>query len=203
MRTKPQRDGAVRTGGTPGTRDRIVVATSRLMQRQGYEGTGIKQIAQASEATLGSVYHFFPGGKRELAAEAVRHADREFADLLRRALASADDPAEAVIACCRVLAEGLRDSDWLDGCPVTATALETVGRDPDLQQAVDQAFGHWQSLVADKLRGAGVDEESARDLACTVINTLEGAELTAQVSRSARPLDVAGMHLARLITSYL
>ncbi|MEV0622074.1 hypothetical protein AB0I81_52765 [Nonomuraea sp. NPDC050404] len=40
------------------------------------------------------------------------------------------------------------------------------------------------------------------ELAHTVINTLEGAELDAQVSRSEEPLHIAGRHLARLINSY-
>src|SRR5687767_12377616 len=124
---------------TIGTRERIVRTTSRLMQRQGYEATGLKQISQESKATLGSVYHFFPGGKKELAVEAVRHGDREFAEFLRTAFAQADDPAAAIIACTRDLAAGLRDSGWLDGCPVTTAALESAGRVPEIQRAAEEA----------------------------------------------------------------
>ncbi|MGW8888609.1 TetR/AcrR family transcriptional regulator [Streptomyces sp. NPDC055749] len=194
MKTKP-------ADATPaiGTRERIVRATSTLMQRQGFDGTGIKQISQEAEATLGSVYHFFPGGKQQLAVAAVQHGDREFADLLREILDSEDDAAEAIIACTRSLAEGLRDSDWIDGCPVTATALGTAGRFPDIQQAAAEAFARWQSIVFEKLRATGIPDDDANDLAATVISTLEGAELAAQVSRDARPLAVAGRHLAQLI----
>jgi AcrR family transcriptional regulator len=191
-----------RTDAGPGTRERLVRTTSRLMQRQGYEATGIKQISREAGVALSSVYHFFPSGKHELAAEAVRHADQEFADILQEALASADDPGEAIIACTRLLATYLRDSDWLDGCPITATALETSGRVPDIQQAVREAFERWRGLVADKLRRAGIGEGDVRELAHTVINTLEGAELDAQVSHSEEPLQIAGRHLARLIDSY-
>ncbi|GLW11720.1 putative transcriptional regulator, TetR family protein [Microtetraspora sp. NBRC 13810] len=185
-----------------GTRERLVRTTSRLMQRQGYEGTGIKQISREAGVALSSVYHFFPSGKQELAAEAVRHADLEFAGILREALTAEADPAEAMIACTRILATYLRDSDWLDGCPITATALETSGRVPDIHQAVVDAFAHWRELVAEKLRGTGIAEDDIPDLAHTVINTLEGAELAAQVSRSEQPLEIAGRHLARLIDSY-
>lgn len=55
--------------------------------------------------------------------------------------------------------------------------------------------------MADRLGRAGIAADEARDLACTVINTLEGAELTSQVFRSQRPLLVAGDHLARVIRS--
>ncbi|MEV0622073.1 TetR/AcrR family transcriptional regulator [Nonomuraea sp. NPDC050404] len=100
------------------------------MQRQGYEATAIKQISREAGVALSSVYHFFPSGKQEPAVEAVAHADQEFADILRRALAGEEDPAEAMIACTRLPADCLRDSDWLDGCPITATAPETAGRSP-------------------------------------------------------------------------
>lgn len=185
-----------------GTRERIVRAASLLMQRQGYDGTGIKQISTEAGATLGSVYHFFPGGKQQLAVAAIGHGDREFADELRLTLDAATDPAQAVIDCAHRLAQGLRESDWVDGCPVTATALGTAGRAPDIQEAAAAAFANWRDLVYARLRKAGIAEDDAHDLAHTVISTLEGAELAAQVSRSERPLLTAGRHLAQLIDLY-
>ncbi|WP_329034083.1 TetR/AcrR family transcriptional regulator [Streptomyces sp. NBC_01725] len=185
-----------------GTRERIVRAASLLMQRQGYDGTGIKQISTEAGATLGSVYHFFPGGKQQLAVAAIGHGDREFADELRLTLDRAADPAQAVIDCAHRLAEGLRESDWVEGCPVTSTALGTAGRAPDIQEAAAAAFANWRDLVYARLRRAGVAEEDAHDLAHTVISTLEGAELAAQVSRNERPLLTAGRHLAQLINLY-
>ncbi|MFI6157140.1 TetR/AcrR family transcriptional regulator [Kitasatospora sp. NPDC051170] len=192
---------AEKTSST-GTRDRIVRATSRLLQRQGYEGTGIKQISREAEATLGSVYHFFPGGKQELAAEAIRHGDEEFAAVLRAGLATSQDPAEAIAACAALLARELRASDWQDGCPVITTALETVGRAPVIEEAVAEAFAHWRAIVAEHLRAGGIAAEEAAGLAGTVIDTLEGAELSAQVARSEEPLRLAGRHLARLLSTY-
>ncbi|MFJ9546774.1 TetR/AcrR family transcriptional regulator [Streptomyces erythrochromogenes] len=185
-----------------GTRERLVRTASRLMQHGGYENTPVKQLVREAEATLGSLYHFFPGGKQELAVAAIHFGDEEFAALLRAGLAARPDPAEAVEAVTGLLAEALEASDWRDGCPVTATALETVGRLPDLQAACARAFAHWQELVAAKLLASGYPEEEARDLAITVINTLEGAEMTSQVTRSRTPLLVAGRHLARLVASY-
>ncbi|KNB53971.1 TetR/AcrR family transcriptional regulator [Streptomyces caatingaensis] len=184
------------------TRERIVRAASRLMQRQGYDGTGIKQISQEAEATLGSLYHFFPGGKQELAVAAIRRGDEEFAGLLRRALDGEPDPGRALVACARTLAAELSASDWAEGCPVTATALGTAGRAPGIQQAAAEAFARWRGLVFDKLCAAGLGEDDARSLAHTVISTLEGAELAAQVSRDAAPLRAAGEHLARLVGTY-
>ncbi|MFF4420617.1 TetR/AcrR family transcriptional regulator [Streptomyces sp. NPDC001549] len=190
------------TTTAPGTRDRLVRTASRLMQHGGYENTPVKQLVREAEATLGSLYHFFPGGKQELAVAAIHFGDEEFAELLRAGLAAHTDPAEAVEGVAAALAQALEASDWRDGCPVTATALETVGRLPELQAACAQAFANWQHLVAAKLLASGYPEAEARDLAITVINTLEGAETTSQVTMSRTPLLVAGRHLARLVASY-
>ncbi|MGW6287081.1 TetR/AcrR family transcriptional regulator [Streptomyces sp. NPDC055107] len=184
------------------TRDRIVVATARLIQRQGYVGTGIKQIAAESQATLGSIYHFFPGGKEAVAVAAIRYSALEFAALLEEALSSESDPAEAMVSCTRQLAAGLKESGWVDGCPVTAAALETLGTDSELQQVCAEALNSWERLVRDKLLGCGFPAEAARELATTVISAIEGAEVTAQVNRSEEPLLAAGRQLARLVRSY-
>ncbi|MEE1755542.1 TetR/AcrR family transcriptional regulator [Streptomyces sp. SP18CS02] len=186
----------------PSTRERIVVTAARLMQRQGYVGTGIKQLAKEAEATLGSVYHFFPGGKEAVAIAAIKYSGEEFAAILRTALDGEDDPATAVDACARLLAKELRASGWRDGCPVTATALETLGTDSDIQRACAEALRSWQDMVADKLLRAGLPARDARELASTVIGTLEGAEVTAQVNRDDEPLLVAGRHLSRLVSAY-
>ncbi|EPH40182.1 TetR/AcrR family transcriptional regulator [Streptomyces aurantiacus] len=186
----------------PSTRERIVLVTARLIQRQGYVGTSIKQIAKEAQATLGSVYHFFPGGKETVAVAAIKHGAKEFALLLEDALRREDDPAAAIEACAADLAVGLRESGWTDGCPVTAAALETLGTDSDIQRACADALRAWEHIVAEKLLASGFTAEDAAEVATTVISTLEGAEVTAQVSRSEEPLRAAGRQLARLLRTY-
>ncbi|MEU2393095.1 TetR/AcrR family transcriptional regulator [Streptomyces sp. NPDC007369] len=185
-----------------GTRDRLIRTASRLMQHGGYENTPIKQLVKEAQATMGSLYHFFPGGKQELAVAAIAYGDEEFAHMLTSGLAAYRDPAEAVEALAVLLADALEASDWLDGCPVTTTALESVGRMPELQAACATAFAHWRELLAAKLAAGGLAGEDARELALTVLNTLEGAETAAQVDRSRAPLVIAGRHLARLVSTY-
>ncbi|WP_220448589.1 TetR/AcrR family transcriptional regulator [Nonomuraea mesophila] len=143
--------------------------------------------AAEAQATLGSVYHFFPDGKEAVAVAAIKHGDQEFAAVLREALDSEEDPSAAVEACARRLADSLRESGWIDGCPVTTAALETLGTDSEIQQACAAALRSWERLVHDKLLHSGLRAEDARDVATTIISTLEGAEVTAQVNRSEEP----------------
>ncbi|GAA0985686.1 hypothetical protein GCM10009551_036110 [Nocardiopsis tropica] len=137
-----------------------------------------------------------------MAVAAIRHGEREFADELDRCLTAAGDPAEGLVACVRALAEGMRESGWEDGCPVASTALGVAGSVPEIRRAADAAFAHWRRLVFERLRDHGIAEDDAADLAYTVISTVEGAEMAAQVARDEAPLRIAGTHLARLIGLY-
>ncbi|TDD90398.1 TetR/AcrR family transcriptional regulator [Actinomadura rubrisoli] len=185
------------------TRGRIVQAAAALLQRQGYEGASVKPIARAAGASVSSVYHFFPGGKQELAIEAMRYGAAEFSGVLARGLSSSDDPAQAVAACALLQAETLKQSDWSDGCPIAVTALETVGRVPGIQQTATEALVHWQGMVAAKLEGSGIDPAAARALAGTVIAMLEGAELLSRVTGDDAPFRDAAVHLAQLVNASL
>ena len=64
------------------TRARIVSATSELFRRQGMAGTGLKQITKTADAPFGSLYHFFPGGKAQLAEEVIRTSGKMYFDLV-------------------------------------------------------------------------------------------------------------------------
>lgn len=180
------------------TRTRIVAATAALLQRQGYESTSIKRILSEANATYGSLYHFFPEGKEQLAAEALRYGADDFADLLRRGLGSSEDTGTAIANCALLLADTLRESDWTDGCPVAATALELIGRSPLIQRASDESLTHWRGLIADRLERGGASPNAAAALACTVLSTLEGAELLSRVSGDDEPLRLAAIHLEML-----
>ena len=56
------------------TKERILETSGELFRRQGYMGTGVKQIVEEAGAPFGSLYHFFPGGKEELGAETIRRS---------------------------------------------------------------------------------------------------------------------------------
>lgn len=175
---------------------------SLLLRRHGYEGAGIKQVAREASASLGSVYHFFPGGKAELAAEAIGLDEREFGEMLRAALAGQRDPGRALVACTRAVAASLVAADWIGACTFTGTTIATSEEAPQVRAAISAAVEHWQAIVAEHLRAGGLSAAAARDLACTTVALLEGATVACQIARDDRPLRIAGRHLARLAATY-
>ena len=59
---------------TADSKRQMVESAALLFREQGYSGTGFNAVIEHSGAPRGSIYHHFPGGKAELAAETVRYA---------------------------------------------------------------------------------------------------------------------------------
>lgn len=183
----------------PGSRDRLVEGALRLISRQGYEATVVKEIARESGAPMGSFYYHFPGGKEELAAAAMRRGGDDVGAKFAAALDSHDEPGEALAACALALATGLEDTAWRDGCPVATTALETIGRSHALQAAAAETFAAWQELFAARLRRSGMSTDTADEIALTALALIEGAEMIARVRGSREALERAAAALRVLV----
>ena len=167
-------------------RDRAVAATARLLQEQGYAGTGVAQILQVSGAPKGSFYFYFPGGKEQLAAEALRGAGRQVAAVLRRLTETARSPADLIDRFVTIEANLLADSEFRQGCPIATVALEMSSESEVIRQACKEIFASWVDILAESFQPAMGAE--APDMAEHVIMTLEGALLLSRVNRDTAPL---------------
>src|SRR4051794_11965696 len=156
------------------TKDRIVGAGAELFRRQGYTGTGMKQIVAEANAPFGSLYHFFPGGKEELGGEVIRRSGRMYYELFEAISEAADDPVSAVQDFFSGAAEVLRQTDYADACPIATVALEVASTNEPLRQATAEVFESWIDGASQRMAGFGIEEDRARPLAIAVISLLEG-----------------------------
>ena len=115
-------------------------ASAELFRRQGYTGTGLKQILATAEAPFGSRYHFFPGGKEQLGAEVIRWSGLGYQRLVEAVLDAAPDvvagvgdvfagaaePLRQATAEVFVLSRAMRSTEPLE---VAGTATVTAVRD--------------------------------------------------------------------------
>ena len=75
-------------------RQTMVWAAAKLFRRQGYSGTGLRDILAASGAARGSLYHHFPGGKEEIGAAAVTAAGSLVTETFQELANLSDSPAD-------------------------------------------------------------------------------------------------------------
>ena len=185
------------------TRGRMVETTARLLTQQGYHGTGLGQVLAEARAPKGSMYFHFPGGKEELAAEAVRRSAAEWRAAIAAVIAAAPSPQGAIRAVCEWLADRLEGSGFRDGCPVATVALEAAPTSQPIHEACAEAFQIWQQVIEDDLRGAGVPAPRSERLATTVLAAIEGAMVLAKAQRSGAPLRRVGAELPALLRAAL
>lgn len=174
------------------TRDRILGTTAELFRRQGYNGTGLKEIVAAARAPFGSVYHHFPGGKQELAAEVIRSSGTAYGLLLPAVMASQPDLVSGVREFFRLAGQHLEESGWEDACPIATVALEVASVNEPLRQAVQDVFHNWVDGGTRLLHDRGLDATTARRLTIGMIAALEGAFILARAGRTVEPLHAAG-----------
>ncbi|GAA0937364.1 TetR/AcrR family transcriptional regulator [Pseudonocardia zijingensis] len=174
-----------------GTRERIVATTSELFRRQGYPSTGLKQIVAEAGAPFGSIYHFFPGGKQQLAAEVIRTSGRAYQQLVEAILDEAPDAVTAVETGFAAAAETLAATDYADACPIATVALEVASTDDTLRAATAEVFDAWVEAGAARFRRWGFAPADARRLAIVFITGLEGAFVLCRAARSTEALTAA------------
>ena len=174
------------------TRERIVDAAADLFRTHGYAGTGMKQVVTAAEAPFGSVYHFFPGGKQELAGAAIERAGAFYGDLV---LAIFDAEAD-VVAGTRAVFDGaaavLVETGYADACPIATVGLEVASTNEQLRTACDRVFSDWIDVLAGRLADGGAAPAAARSAAITVVALLEGAFLLSRTARTTEAMRATG-----------
>ena len=174
------------------TKDRIINSSAELFKRQGYAGTGVKQIVQEAKAPFGSIYHFFPGGKEQLGAEAIRVSGQLYLQLFATIAVQAPDVLSAVADFFAGAAETLEETDYADACPIATVALEVASTSEPLREATAQVFDSWISGATEYFTAAGIRRDTARDLAFAMLSLLEGAFIFCRAMRTVEPLKVAG-----------
>ncbi len=180
----------------------MIRTMATLLRRQGYAATGWRQVVAESGAPWGSQAHHFPGGKQQLAAEAVAIAGSAYERMLRAALESSH-PADAVCAWADLAARQLEASGWVDGCPVATVALEEAAISDTIAAACAEALTRWRDALTESVTAHGAARPDAESLATLVLAGMEGALLLSRAARDPGPLRTVGKELAAVLRARL
>lgn len=181
----------------PGSRERMLETTIDLMRGFGLAGAGINDIVRDSGAPKGSVYHFFPGGKLQIATEALAQYAPRVQAFIGQALAAPDTPPAKVRALFDAFARRAAAADYRRSCAVGAVGLD-LGEDLEpVREVLAAALRDWQAEIA-----AHFDLGTAartRAFAGLVLTAIEGAYVRCRIERSPQPFRDAGAWLATLV----
>lgn len=174
----------------------ILPKLAEIFRKRGYEGASLSEIGAATGLGKGSLYHFFPGGKPEMAESVLAEVDAWFEGNIFAPLRAipAGDAAEArarLAEMCRAV-----DAYFKSGrrvCLLGAFAL-TDTRERHAARVRDY-FRRWVEAVARALVVAGRAPADARTEAFDAVACIQGALVLARAADN--PPAFAGA-LARL-----
>lgn len=153
----------------------------------GYDGASMSRITERTGLGKGSLYHFFPGGKDEMASAVLAEVDEWFDRHIFVPLRE-EKPREAIEAMWVAV-----NQYFLSGrrvCLVGAFALDET-RDRFAYVVADY-FWRWIEALSDALRRSGHDQECARALSEDTVIGIQGAIVL------SRALDDEGIFMRAL-----
>lgn len=184
-------------------RARIVSAALDLMRSRGFDAASMRDIIEAAQAPRGSLQHYFPGGKEQLAIEAIELGSAAVGAVIDEAFARHRTAETAMRWFFDGSATRLVDTDYGFGCPVATIALEraSLGAGDPVGDACRAALDDWLQRLATGFAGYGADARRAKRLASVVLAQYEGALLLGRVRRTPEPMRMAGAAVQQLLAA--
>ncbi len=173
------------------TRARIVEEAAALIHERGVAATTLEDVKVAAEVSGSQLYHYFPD-KDELVQAVIDYQADAIVNRNRNALASAN----GIEAWRKMVMSAAKRTQAKGGCALGSLVGQLAESDPEARALIAAGFDQWAGAIADGLRSlhadgklpSGIDPD---DLATTLLATLEGGLLLAQVQRSSRPFETA------------
>jgi TetR/AcrR family transcriptional regulator, lmrAB and yxaGH operons repressor len=181
----------------PTSRERMIEATIDLLRGVGLSGAGINDIVRESEAPKGSVYHFFPGGKLQIAAEALAVYGGRVEAFIDAALAGRDGNAERVRALFEAFARRAEQGGFVRSCAVGTVSLDLAQDGESLQPQLAALLASWSRVIEHHVDLG--DARRTRAFAGLLLTTIEGAWVRARAERSANAFREAGRWMAQCV----
>jgi len=167
----------------------MIRAAAELFCQRGYHATTFSDVVRESGAPRGSTYFHFPGGKQELAREAIARAGDEVEEMVDEAARHADDPGSLVRALAQILAGRFERSGYHRGCAIATMVLELAPRDEEFSADFDGVFARWRAALVTRFEPLGIAPDRAAVLAGLTISAFEGALVVSRAARSTEPFN--------------
>jgi TetR/AcrR family transcriptional regulator, transcriptional repressor for nem operon len=175
------------------TRQRIIAAAAPVFNQHGFEGASLQALMEATGMGKGGIYRHF-NSKEELASEALQYA------LALSAKTRTGDlkHLEGAIAKLEYIVTRFvqTPSPLPGGCPLMNTAIDSDDGNPVLRTLVRDGILNWRDRLS-KIVQAGVRTGEIRrgipprQVANTIIATLEGALMISRIEGTKKPLQDA------------
>jgi len=163
-------------------KDEVLNRLTRVFRESGYAAS-LSQLSEATGLQRASLYHYFPGGKAEMAAAVIERSNRILGEEILAPLLEPGDPAKRLRAMMRGL-DRYFDSGR-ESCLLGSLTLGGSRR--GFEEHIEAGFAAWIAAVASVLAEAGWPRREARTRAEDAIFAIEGALVVCRGMGDAAP----------------
>ncbi|WP_218080572.1 TetR/AcrR family transcriptional regulator [Anthocerotibacter panamensis] len=182
------------------TRARVVEQAAELFNQQGYAGSSLTDIMQATGLRKGGIYNHFVS-KEQLALEAFDHAVQSCSEQIMKGL---EDEPNSVDQLRRMVTNFAQFSTKAPpiagGCPLMNTAIESDDRGGPLLEHARAAMQQWHQAIHQLVLRGIAQGEIAPDadetlVATLLISSLEGALMLSKLYADGTYMQTMADHL--------
>jgi AcrR family transcriptional regulator len=157
-------------------RDSLIPLLGEIFREHGFEGASLSTITEKTGLGKGSLYHFFPGGKEEMASVVLAEIDDWFQRNVYQPLHETADPKTGIEHMFTAVEEYFRAGRRV--CLVGVFALDNT-RDR-FATAVKSYFADWVASLTKALTRCGHKPAAARAMSEDVVGGIQGALVLAR-----------------------
>ncbi len=154
----------------------VIPLLAEVFRTYGYEGASLARIAEGTRLGKGSIYHFFPGGKEEMADQVLAQIDEWFKLNVFAPLREGAHAEQGIAAMFDQV-----ERYFLSGRKVCLVGVFALGNERDRFTAkVRDYFAAWVESLAAALIRTGRASDEAHALAEEVVGGIQGALVLAR-----------------------
>ncbi|MWC31224.1 TetR/AcrR family transcriptional regulator [Paenibacillus sp. MMS18-CY102] len=145
------------------TRSMIIAKSAVLFNEQGYSGSSMSDIMDATGLKKGGIYRHFRN-KDELALEAFGHAVEVLRNTYRAAVAGKESAEDKLLSVLSVYHNVAEAPPLQGGCPLLNTAIDTDDTHSALNRRAREVMDEWLAFVESILEAGMQTKEFRADL---------------------------------------
>ncbi len=153
------------------SREELLMRLAELFRERGFEGVSIGDISTATGLGRSSLYHYFPGGKDEMAEAVIRFARGALEQEIFAPLAEAGTVSERVD---RMIDAMMRIYDG-GRAPCVLAAFLSGPKDGPLATGAAGTIRAWIDAIVEALRGLELDACERHRRAVSMLAHMQGA----------------------------
>ncbi len=181
----------------------IIEKTAPIFNAQGYVGTSLADLTQATGLTKGSIYGNFQN-KDEVALAAFDYNFGRVNEYIKNKMLAVENAIDRLMVYPEVYGNFLRIPFLKPGCPILNTSTEADDTHPALREKAIEALSYWKRSIENQVKRGIERKEIKKDtdptrIAVLIMSLIEGSIMQAKVTGRSTELHIAMNFLSEII----